>query len=878
MGRCSEGMFVMELLEKGWSLPIHNTSFHFLTSSQDPELWYRNGNCFVYLYKRGQSTRGPSFKLPFDALLEARCHPLISQFIVHNILDEAPTTAPIQYHEFNLLHGANPNARVELYIPPPAMGNWESSQMYYMAIRNLFAWVFRRSMVGQHLGVALVWLLNTMSQLRCPGEDNMADLLSYIDEEGYLDMRNQPIHALAILHFAEYYQCKSLYINAFTHCVGMSDRLFVVPEYQTLTTVTRKLIRQLKSEMDSKLSQAGLMLRNLLEDNLAEANTGLSSHGRAHLDRFRSFLISYFTTRLGAYPPACSDPRTFIFEPEVFRIMRVDLDGLYEFLVDKSFPSPDTAPSQARCGPCTLQTVQAFDQRNKLAPLHHPLPLLPQIAPSLPSRRISWLNKTDKLKPDQRLVAHSALMKATNKTNYTTRKSPLVAAYRKFEEDTIFWPLKADRSEKLSQADARQIRWTLIYAVYQVVRSCTQAPPECRETDGVNYHVSVNTVNLPPWRDVPSMSMVRRQSERPKSAFISMNRPTRRPSCPAQQTSHEPKPVVADYFAHKLRKKSIPSAIGSNTKTTSSSSRPVIPPRFHSLNANFRHSLQIFHSLSMPSAVSTPEPSARHTIPRAARNRRSYHEIVIEGYGNGTKNVFIGDLEPMPAVAAQTPLAVSTVPFLLVTPGEVDSHRACASNVQHPTLRSPSASSTSSGLSATSTATGASEASRVSTVSTAPSSATFYSPSTSWLFQPPMAPFPSTQEIPPNPYSEKTAPSLDVNDALGPSAEPLQRPLSASSSVYSVPSAPEEAEKQEDDDDEDDEDEKRVITPPPPALPRKNSRRKTCGLHPCPLRIKKSPATTQLHLQVFSPGSPPVEDWENLDILPLCLPRSFVSV
>lgn len=60
----------------------------------------------------------------------------------------------------------------------------------------------------------------------------MSDLISYLDEEGYLDMRNQPIHALAILHFAEYFQCKPLYIDAFTHCTGMSDQLFLVPEYQ----------------------------------------------------------------------------------------------------------------------------------------------------------------------------------------------------------------------------------------------------------------------------------------------------------------------------------------------------------------------------------------------------------------------------------------------------------------------------------------------------------------------------------------------------------------------------------------------------------------------------------------------------------------------
>jgi len=184
----------------------------------------------VHLYKRGQSRRGPSFKVPFDALLEAKCHPLLSRFIARDVFGQS--TAHLRYDDFENLIRDNPNARIELYIPPPANANRETSLRYYIAMRNFFAWVFRRSMVGEHLGMALIWLLNTMSQLRCPGEDNMGDLISYMDEEGYLDMRNQPIHALAILHFAEYFQCKTLYIDAFTHCAGMSDRLFVVPEYQ----------------------------------------------------------------------------------------------------------------------------------------------------------------------------------------------------------------------------------------------------------------------------------------------------------------------------------------------------------------------------------------------------------------------------------------------------------------------------------------------------------------------------------------------------------------------------------------------------------------------------------------------------------------------
>lgn len=70
-----------------------------------------------------------------------------------------------------------------------------------------------------------------MQEFRDMGVDNKGDLLSYLDEEGYLDTRHQPNHALAILHVAENFKLRDLYIDAFAHCVGMSEQLYKSPEY-----------------------------------------------------------------------------------------------------------------------------------------------------------------------------------------------------------------------------------------------------------------------------------------------------------------------------------------------------------------------------------------------------------------------------------------------------------------------------------------------------------------------------------------------------------------------------------------------------------------------------------------------------------------------
>ena len=70
-----------------------------------------------------------------------------------------------------------------------------------------------------------------MIELRSEGEDSVQDLLDYMDEEGYADMRNSPNHALGVLFFAEHFRFKDLWIDAFSHCTGMHERLAASPGF-----------------------------------------------------------------------------------------------------------------------------------------------------------------------------------------------------------------------------------------------------------------------------------------------------------------------------------------------------------------------------------------------------------------------------------------------------------------------------------------------------------------------------------------------------------------------------------------------------------------------------------------------------------------------
>ncbi|KXH34401.1 hypothetical protein CSIM01_00312 [Colletotrichum simmondsii] len=601
---------------------------------RDPELWFRGGNCFVHLYGKGQSRRGPAFKVPFGALLSAKCHPFVKRFMARD-MPETPGSFHDQYDDLDRWNALNPNERIELYIPAPPMADKEQAFSYHLATRNFFAWIFRRSVVGEHLGTALIGLLNSMAEFRGNEQDNVSDLTSYLDEEGYYDIKGVPQHALAMLHLAEVFQLRDLYVDAFSHCVGMSEELFYSPEYQHIGSVSKTLIRRARTEMNSRLSQAGGMLKNFLEEELSETHLGLPAGGRAHLDRFRSFIQSFYTTKFGYYPPLSFDTRSStIFDPEIFSTMCKDFKAVYDLLVDEEFTSIESSPLLAQGGICAVQSVQEFDERCNFKSLRHPLPLLPETVSDKASRRMSlqWLANTargDKLKPDQRLVAHSAMIKAMNMRDPALLDNDFVRAYRKFEEDSVSPLIRVDKAEKISLVDSRKVRWILIYAVYQVLLSCTQAPSEVRDTADADYHLAVSCEKLPPWKEGRQLqTLLRKQTDIAADTKRSQSVTDWATGCHGTPSvvlspTIEIRPDV-DYTARSRRDE-----IASRRQSTCGAPAAAAPARSRSRslsrNNPFRRSLSIFRKLEEQCA---PAP-----------RKASYCEIVVHGYGNGTNAV-----------------------------------------------------------------------------------------------------------------------------------------------------------------------------------------------------------------------------------------------
>ncbi|KAI0603547.1 hypothetical protein F4775DRAFT_38447 [Biscogniauxia sp. FL1348] len=599
---------------------------------RDPELWHRDGNCYVHLYGQGHSRRGPAFKVPFSALLEAKFHPLIDEYMAQDVIEpddhiQYDTLTPASYFS-----RTQRRSRIELFIPAPPQSDKRQSNNYHLAMRNLIAFALRRSMVGETLGSALTTLMRSMYEFRTRDVDNIQDMIDYMDEAGYLYLKNQPSHALALLHLGETFQLRELYVDALAHCCGMNDRLFMGPGYNLISSSTRKLIRRTRVEMDERLGQSGSMLTTFLQDDLSDVQLGLFPGARAHLERFRTLLHGFYTARFGYYPPPSIDPLSMIYDAEVLRTMRDDFDALYQYLMDDKLDVSQNSAFLEQGGICTLWSVRSFDARQKFETLVHPLPLLPDVTQeTTASRKVLWLGKQAKPSQNQRDKTYAALLKATNQNRRGLLKNELVQAYRWFEETSTCQPLKADRLENLGPTDARKVRWILIYAIYQVLRQATDPPPEVKDFSNAPYHVSISTANLPVWDQRQSIdALLRDQVDQViRNPSISTTGWSSRSSSPPPSSleikSLEIKPDI-DYLAMTQRDEQVAGNKEMGGGIFKSMSRGSSVTRSLSRNLTARRPLSIF-------TKQLPE------TPNCSPQRTSYHDVVVHGYGNGANNI-----------------------------------------------------------------------------------------------------------------------------------------------------------------------------------------------------------------------------------------------
>lgn len=403
-------------------------------------------------------------------------------------------TSPDRRAASDELSSADRSNMVELHLAAPKATSRGDLLRHHITTRNFFAWVCSKPLVGHALGQALSDLLERMALYRSQNVDNIEDILVYADDMGYSHVDCCPDHALAMLYFSESHRLSYVWTDAFAHCVGMNDELSTSPEFDHVCQVTKALITRAYIEMDLHITRATRALSDFLQDDLSDAHLGLSIPARAHLDTFRSFLLSYHVDAYGYWPPSTDNH----FPKHVFWQMYEEFQALYTFMADpKSSHSQPSSPVSG--GLCVFQNLEAFNTRHKF-------PSLPHSQPNLPRSAIGQSNSTrDSLRRfalsrNQRSSAEvpQVMEDPAVKVDRKVLLSPLVQRYRQFDVslDTLM-------RNRITSVEACKVRWIMVYSILQTVRSIVISVKEVRASDAP-YPLCVLTAGLPTWKSAGS--------------------------------------------------------------------------------------------------------------------------------------------------------------------------------------------------------------------------------------------------------------------------------------------------------------------------------------------------------------------------------------
>ena len=398
----------------------------------------------------------------------------------------------------------------ELYLPPPADSNNIAALEYHLTTRNFFAWMYDVPVVGRSLGTSLVAVLDRMNSYRPYYEQNRVDLMTFLESQGYYDFRMCPDHSLAALHLAETFEMPNVWRNAFVHCVGMYDMLHASTEYDNIGETTRASITRANVDMDTHLDRVVNSIGSFFEEFTSGSIMGLNTAAIAHLDRFRSFLITVHIERHGFWPPPGIPRQDTNFPREALMSLYLEFRCLYQFLVDPDSPGDALKVQRRLPGIDVEQMTRIFDQKHDFEPLPHCVPLVPQIASDLmdgdeEDGSVSALSMRRQSTPwrrtkADRIKARKALWKTlADATNYSpqTYATLIVRRYVEFEREILIE--HEEEKVKLSLVDGRRVRWLLVYGILQVLISILKAPNDVSDMDGVEYPLCCRIPSKAPW-------------------------------------------------------------------------------------------------------------------------------------------------------------------------------------------------------------------------------------------------------------------------------------------------------------------------------------------------------------------------------------------
>ena len=502
-----------------------------------PELWNDNGNVLVYMFSPGSGC-GPSFKVPdfvvstsyvFNELIQAELSSPSSSrarnFGGRDILsvDDAnrvtpPLAPPV---------AEDPNA-LRLYIPvtpptatanPTAPGEAAQAELNRLvAIRNLFAFLTGQPLVGTnarpnvfHAFLEISALLQEFGFSNPDGStfgEAVEMSFSFFSEHmGLADCRHSREKTLETLILGERMRNTELYNEAFAHAAGKYAAIIDLrlPLFEQVSPLTRQRLERAHLDLVNRQHNVN---ENLEQFEFPSLFSGIASSSsipelkqvrfktwRNSFNRMRQFVLSYYKSTFGNWPPRASNKKNPFAESGlnrlVLKMLYSDMCALYDLLVDREnltsrvideVPAISSEPSRMTMS--ALRNMLSEFDRSK-PPV---LPPVPFDIPQLPSMKaihetFDSMSAKDQNRMEKRIKSNELILILNKAYNFDTNniRLPFLDKFKDFEI--------REGKGKVTQdlADQRIGYWLFLYTVIQSLPMLVVDAPGVKYTEGVEY-------------------------------------------------------------------------------------------------------------------------------------------------------------------------------------------------------------------------------------------------------------------------------------------------------------------------------------------------------------------------------------------------------
>ncbi|KAH6657485.1 hypothetical protein BKA67DRAFT_189846 [Truncatella angustata] len=522
----------------------YNTSF-LEKGERVPELWNESGNVLVYLHPKA-SGKGPSFKvmqfvtdysLNFQDLVEAEANsspgagrPRSTSFTGRNSLsttdaerrDEEPPSPP----ESETL-GESKLYLASILEGQLQPGNGPQPDLdRLLAIRNMFALLTGQPLVGNKEQPTIFAVLMKVAGLLAEFEFTSVDGTTFGDSvdmsfgffmEGLAvaDVRNSREKTLEALILGERMKSWDLYNEAFSHAVGKYPALrdLSSPLWEQVSAPTRQRLERGHLELLNRQNNVNNRLENFefpalfsgIASSATQYKTVKFGRWRSSFNRMRSFVLGYYKSSFGSWPPKARSKKNPFTESglnrQVLKILYSDLCALYDLIVDRHSLTPRSMDSdqmeEDENDPMSAlrRILTEFDLSSPPV-----LPPIPYDVPTLPDFKSVQENYHDLPAKEQRKLdsnykEHEFLLILSKSYDFETLrlKLPFIEHFKDFEE-------KEAKGKPISEiADQRIGYWIFLYVVIQSLPMLVVDAPGLHFTEGVEYFLCQPPRGQPPW-------------------------------------------------------------------------------------------------------------------------------------------------------------------------------------------------------------------------------------------------------------------------------------------------------------------------------------------------------------------------------------------